>query len=393
MGDRLTSGKTPLEAASTPWMDKIAKEGINGIMDSVRTGTRPGSDTAHLSLFGYNPFKVYTGRGPLEAAGAGLTLKTGDVGIRCNFASVKDKKIVDRRAGREEYGLQELANDIDGIEIDGVKTIFKKCPGHRGALVLRGTNLSSEVTDSDPEEINVGIRKSVPLDDSEEAKFTSGIINKFTKITTEILEDHRINEEREKLGKLPANAILMRGSGIKPEIERFEMRHGVKGACISATDLIKGICRLVGMDVIDVEGTTGHVDSNIKGKALATIDALKSYEFVFLHIKGTDEASHDGDFEAKKMMIERIDKEVIRPILENIENTNVVLTADHSTPVSVREHTADPVPIAIYGDVRTDLVDKYTERDCARGDLNRICGRYLMDILFDLSNKAKLFGA
>ncbi|HEX55416.1 MAG: 2,3-bisphosphoglycerate-independent phosphoglycerate mutase [Candidatus Altiarchaeales archaeon] len=393
MGDRLIDGKTPLEAARKPNMDFIAKNGITGIMDSVGPGVRPGSDTAHLSLFGYNPFDFYTGRGPFEALGAGLSLRKGDVALRCNFATLQNGKVIDRRAGRDEFGLEELANELDGMEISGTEIIFKKCSGHRAVLILRGENLSANVSDTDPEIKNAKPLISKPLDRNPDSTKTAEIINKFTQKSIEILGDHPINKERTKMGKLPANIILVRGAGIQTHLPPFNHRYKIKGACISATTLIRGVCRAIGMDIIGVEGATGHVDSNIGGKANAAINALKSYDFVFLHIKGTDEASHDGNFDLKKAMIERIDGEVIKPILENRKDVTIVLTSDHSTPISIRQHSADPVPIAILGDVRTDSVERFTERECAMGGLNRICGIHLMGILLDLTNRAELFGA
>jgi 2,3-bisphosphoglycerate-independent phosphoglycerate mutase len=394
MGDRLTDGKTPLEAALKPNMDSIAKEGITGIMDTVRMGTRPGSDTAHLSLFGYDPFKTYTGRGPFEAYGAGLDLREGDVAVRCNLATLRNGNIADRRAGRDEFGLEQLARELDGIEIDNVKIVFKRCRGHRAVLILKGKPLSPAISDTDPEKLNTPPAKSIPTDNNPDSKRTADILNKFTEMSQKILISHEVNKERIKRGDLPANIVLARGAGTKPKLPSFESRYGIKGVCVSATSLIIGVCRAIGMDIIEVKGATGHVDSDIKKKAEATVNALRDHDFVFLHIKGTDEASHDGDFDSKKKMIERIDREVIGPVLDKVKkDTTIALTADHSTPVGIRQHSADPIPIAILGDVRTDSVKRFGERDCARGDLNRICGRYLMDIIFDISDKAKLFGA
>jgi len=395
MGDRLTKGKTPLEKAKTPNMDFIAKKGICGIMDTVAQGVRPGSDTAHLSLFGYNPYEVYTGRGPFEAFGVGLNLKKGDVALRCNFATIKNSKIIDRRAGRAEFGLNEIAKEFDSMKIDDVRVIFKKGSGHRAVLVFRGKNLSSKISDVDPEEELKNYNLSHPLDKTKEAKRTAEILNKFTKLSEKILKKHPVNEERIKKGMLPANVIISRGAGIMPDIKSFKDKDGLSAACVSATTLIKGVCRALGMDIIEVEGATGHFDSNISGKAISAIKALKKYDFVFLHIKGTDEVSHDGNFNKKVKMIERIDKEVIKVILDNVnlKEITLALTSDHSTPINIRHHSADPVPLAILGDVRTDDIKKFSERSCAKGGLNRICGRNLMGILLDLCNRAELFGA
>lgn len=398
LGDRpLKEGKTPLEKAEKPYMDYIAENGICGIMDTVAQGIRPGSDTSHLSLFGYNPYEVYTGRGPFEALGAGLNLKKGDVAFRCNFATIKeDGKIIDRRAGRQEYGLNELTKSLDRIKIDNVKIKFKRCAGHRAVLIFQGRDLSPKVSDVDHEgesSKKTKYRISIPLEKTKEARRTAEILNKFTEFSKKILSKHSVNKERISKGMLPANIILSRGAGVMPKITPFKERYNMRAVGISAVSLITGVCRAVGMDTIKVKGATGHFDSNIHAKAEAAIKALKSYDLVFLHIKGADELSHDGNFYGKVKMIERIDKEVIKLIIEKVKNTTIVLTADHSTPCSIRQHSADPVPIAILGDVRTDDVKKFSERDCAKGGLNRICGMNLMNLLLDLSNRAKLFGA
>jgi len=395
MGDRLTNGKTPLEAAKTPNMDYLAKEGICGIMDTVGTGVRPGSDTSHLSLFGYDPFEVYTGRGPFEAHGAGLELKKGDIAFRANFASLKDGMIVDRRAGRDEEGLDELSKELQDLEFDGVKVLFKRCKGHRAVVVLRGKDLSCAVSETDPEEVGVVPNRSKPLDKDPKSVRTAQVLNKFTEKAREILDKSAANKKRIAKGKFPANIVLARGCGMEPSIQSFEERYGIKAACVSATSLIMGVCKSLGMEVIEVPEANGHVDSNIGKKADAAIKALEKYDFVFLHIKGTDEASHDGNFAAKTAMLERVDKEVIGPILKKVDlkNTTIALTADHSTPLRLKQHSADPVPLVIFGDVRTDDVTKYSERTCAKGGLLRICGRNLMGIILDLGGKSKLFGA
>jgi len=393
LGDRLTEGKTPLEAAETPRMDRFAKQGICGIMDTVRAGIRPGSDTSHLSLFGYDPMTVYTGRGPFEAAGAGLQMQDDDVAFRCNFATVVNGKIVDRRAGRAEHGLDALAEEIAKIKIKGVEVFFRKCAGHRAVVVFRGEKLSCRVRDTDPDVTDVPPVLSCSLDGKIDSKNTAKILNEFTMRSMEILAAHPMNKERVSRSFLPANIILCRGGGSRPHLDSFKDKYGMTAACVAGTTLIKGVCKSVGMDIIEVKGATGHIDSDICAKAQTAIEALKSYDFVFLHIKGTDEASHDGRFDLKRKMIERIDAEVVALALEWVKDTVIVLTADHSTPLSIRQHSADPVPIAIIGDVRSDDVSRFTERDCAKGGLCRICGRDLMNIILDLADRAKLFGA
>ncbi len=394
MGDRLTNGKTPLEAAKKPNFDRIARDGVTGLVHTVAPGVAPGSDTSHLALFGYDPCECYKGRGPLEALGENVKLEKGDVAIRGNFATVEGGVIKDRRAGRDEYGLDELAKSLDGMLIDDVKVIFRKATGHRAIVVFRGKGLSAKVSDTDPEEVGSHIKSSIALDNSQEAKRTAMIVNKFTEKACKILDGHKANKERVKMGQLPANAVLGRSAGISEPVVPFGEKYGIRAAAVAGVTLVKGVCRSVGMDMISVEGANGHRDTNLKGKADAALKALDDHDFVFLHIKGTDEVSHDGDFEGKKRMIERIDKEVLEKILKkaDLKNTTIIVTADHSTPIGLKRHSADPVPIAILGDVLTDDVKKFDERSCAKGYLGHIMGRDMMNMILDLTDHSKLFG-
>lgn len=394
--DKNHNNKTPLEVADKPNMDKIARDGICGIMNTIGYGIPPGSDTAHLALLGYDPYEYYTGRGPFEALGAGLNLSKDDVAFRCNFATAekKDNKlfITDRRAGRSEFGLKELGSLLN-FQIDDVDVIFKTSSGHRGVLVLRGKNLSERVSDSDPH-TEGEIKEVVPLDSTDSSKRTAEILNKFTKKAYEILNNSEIQNERVKRGMLPANIVIARGAGKMREIPKFSKKYGMRGSGIAGVNLVKGVCRAVGMDVIEVSGATGHVDSNIEGKIDACIKELKEdkHDFILINFKGTDEISHDGNFEGKVKMIERIDKAIGKLLDENL-NATIALTADHTTSVTLKEHSGDPVPIAIIGDVRTDEISKFTERECAKGGLGVIKGCDLLNILMDLSRRGKKFGA
>ena len=416
MADRQVAklgNRTPLEAARTPNMDKLAKQGICGLMDTIAPGVPPGSDTAHLALLGYDPFEVYTGRGPFEAAGAGIELHPGDVAFRGNYATVDDTLIVkDRRAGRiQETGPLEAA--IRQIKLRGVDFVFKNTVGHRAALVLQGKGLSNEVTDSDPHEIGKKVLRVRPLLRTLErpqlrrAILTGGIrrfagrrrrsmktarlLNDFSRRAHEILKNHHLNIEREKKGLLPANYLLLRGGGVVPHLQPLQERFDIRGACIAAAALVKGVCMMAGMKVIDVPGATGSVNTDLSAKVKAALKALKTHELVILHVKGFDEASHDGNAAAKVKLIERTDKE-LKPLIDAADF--VVLAIDHTTPVTVREHTGDPVPIVIAGpSVRTDDVRAYSERAAARGGLGRIRGKYLLSILADLMGKGKKFGA
>lgn len=397
VSDRPVNGKTPLSSAKTPNLDKLAEMGINGIMDTVSPGIRPGSDTSHLALLGYDPFKYYTGRGPIEAAGVGIELKPGDVAFRVNFATVKgegtifDKIVVDRRAGRIEDTSDLIKAIEDELDLP-VKFILKKGTGHRAALVLRGDNLSHEVTDTDPKK--VGRKVKTCKAKNKEALETAEIVNIFTQKTHEILEDHPLNQARVAEGKPKANALLLRGAGGFTKIKSFEEKYGLKLAVVSATALIRGVCRLVGGEVIDVEGATGNVHTNIGNKIKAAIEALDHYDVVLLHFKATDELGHDKNFEGKTKFIEKLDSYFKEILNLDFSKICLIITADHSTPVSVGDHTADPVPVTIVHDgVRVDDVKKFSEFEVYKGGLCRISGRDLLRIALDLINKAKKFGA
>ncbi len=400
LGDRGT--KTPLSSAKKPNMDRLAEMGINGIMDTIAPGVRPGSDTGHLALLGYDPFKYYTGRGPIEAAGAGIEVKPGDIAFRVNFGTVEgegsvfDKVVVDRRAGRIS-DTDELVKAInEGIDLSrfGVEFIFIRGSGHRGALVLRGEGLSDKITDTDPHKVGEKVRRCKPLSDDEDARRTAEIVNYFMEKAHEILDKHPLNEERAKRGLLKANVLLLRGVGRVPHIPSFESRYGMKLAVIAGTTLIKGIGRILGGDVIEVEGATGNRHTNVKGKVEAALKALETHDFVLLHFKATDELGHDGDFEGKREFIEKLDSH-FEPLLSlDFSKVCLILTADHSTPVKAKEHTGDPVPIVIVHEgVRVDDVKEFSELSAYKGGLCRIRGLDLMNIVMDLIDRAEKFGA
>jgi len=384
--------KTPLQAARKPAMDALARHGMNGVMDVIAPGVVPGSDTAHLALFGYDPYRVYTGRGPIEAAGAGIAVLKGDVAFRCNFATVdKSMKIKDRRAGRIKVGTSELAQALTGMSIDGVTAVFKEGSEHRAVLVLKGAGLDHRVSDVDPH--NEGkIRQSTPL--APKAKKTADVLNEFVRRSFDILSDHPVNKDRVKKGLPPANIVLPRGAGSINELEPMGARIGMKCAAVAGVTLVKGICRLVGMDVPDVQGATGGLDTDYKAKAEAALGLLKMNDFVFVNVKAGDVASHDGDFRMKVRVVESIDM-MLGMILKDLpDHVIVALTCDHSTPVSIKEHSADPVPLAISGGGgRVDGVKDFDEISAATGALGRIRGTDLMPIMLGMADRAKKFGS
>jgi 2,3-bisphosphoglycerate-independent phosphoglycerate mutase len=392
--------KTPLEAARKPSLNQIAKTGICGIMDPISPGLPPGSDTATLVLLGYDALKVYSGRGAFEAIGSGVNVLPDDVALRCNFATVDNNFVVlDRRAGRiSNEDASKLAKSLHKIKLTKYSNavfFFKNTIQHRAVLVIRGPKLSTAVSGSDPEKIGEKVSEIKPLDESLKARLTAEILKELMQKFREVLKHHPVNMERVKRGLPPANVILCRGAGTIPKIKSLSQIYDISAVCIGATPLIRGVCKTAGMKLIDVKGATGTPQTDFMAKAKATVQALKTNDFVLLHVKATDVASHDGNIKQKIELIEKIDS-MLGYVLNNVDlsSTYLAVTADHTTSSVTRNHEGDPVPIAITGPyVRRDDVEEYDERTCANGGLNRIRGMDLMPTLMNLIGKTKKFGA
>lgn len=385
--------KTPLQAANKPTLDRAVMEGAAGLMNVIAPGVVPGSDTAHLALFGYDPFNYYSGRGPFEAAGVGIDCKPGDVAFRCNFSTVDDKmRVVDRRAGRIKSGTAELAKALSGMKIEGIEIIFKEATEHRGVLVLRGSGLDPHVSDVDPHDQYALVQEAKPL--VPEAALTARIVNEFVKKSYEVLISHPVNLERASKGLPVANIVLPRGAGVLRKLERFESRFDFKPAGIAGVSLLKGVFRILGFDILEVKGATGGLDTDMFAKGAAAIDALSSHDFVALNIKAADIAGHDGDFEGKIEIAERIDK-MVDVILRNLpKDVLLIMLSDHSTPVSLRNHSADPVCVTMQGrGVRTDSATSFNEISCSSGILNGMRGIELIPVIRGVMGRAEKFGA
>jgi 2,3-bisphosphoglycerate-independent phosphoglycerate mutase len=391
--DRPVMGRTPLSEADKPNLDALAYGGINGIMDTVGPGIRPGSDTSHLAILGYDPYKYYTGRGPFEAAGVGIDVKGGDIAFRVNFATVENGIVVDRRAGRisDTDGLAKAINER--VKVPGIEVIFKRSTGHRGALVLRGKGLSAAISDTDPKKEGLPIKECHALDNTPEARRTAEAVNSISGQVLSILEDMPDNLERKKQGLPPGNAILIRGAGEVPHIPPFQERYGLKGAVIAAAGLIIGIGKMCGLEHIPVGSMEVEASgSSAKAKMKKALETLETHDFVLVNIKGADEAGHDGDFERKRRFIEETDA-AFRDVLK-LNDVLVIVTVDHSTPVSIKDHSADPVPILMHGPgIRIDDVSSYSELVAYKGGLHRIRGMDVMPMALDLINRTKKFGA
>ena len=393
-------GLTTLEAAHTPCFDTLALGGITGLMDPLSPGIRVGTDVGHLALFGYNPLKVYWGRGPIEAIGVGIELKPGDVALRCNFATVDDKLVVvDRRAGRIRH-TQALAAVLDKMSLDdGVTVTFKPATEHRAVLVLSGGRLSAEITNSDPGPANEGaplMEVTAKHPNQPVAEKTARLVNEFVRRSHEILSEHEENKERVRKGLHPANIVITRGAGMAVKMRSLTERFDIKGCCITGESTVVGIAHMAGFSVLTNEKLTANIDTDLNEKARLTVKALQQADFVVTHVKGADLMAHDSRPREKLKFIERVDG-MLQRIIDSYDTPQDVLiavTADHSTPCAIREHSADPVPVLIHGeDVLVDDVKSFGERACAHGGLCRIRANDFLLSIFDLMGATYRFGS
>ncbi|RMF94234.1 MAG: cofactor-independent phosphoglycerate mutase [Candidatus Schekmanbacteria bacterium] len=369
-------GKTCLEAANTPNMDMIAREGICGLAQTIPDGMNPGSDVASLSVLGYNPADVYTGRAPLEAASIGVNLDDDDTAFRCNLVTIKDGKMDDYSAGHistEEAAV--LINDINA-KISDKEVSFYSGKSYRHLMVYKkrfdNVRLTPPHDISGQEVINY-------IPKGEGSELLLGLMQRaFT-----VLREHPINKEREKRGDKPATDIWLWGEGTKPVIPLFKEKYGLEGSVISAVDLVKGIGIYLGFDVINVPGATGYIDTNYEGKAKYAIEALKNKDFLYLHIEAPDEAGHNGNLEDKVKAIEDIDSKVLSKILNEVSSLGkfrVLLMSDHPTPIEVRTHTSDAVNFAIYGEgIESNGTKAFCEREAGNSGLFFEKGYELME--------------
>ncbi|NIP67110.1 2,3-bisphosphoglycerate-independent phosphoglycerate mutase [Candidatus Bathyarchaeota archaeon] len=412
MGDLPTEAledRTPLEAAETPNMDFLAREGMTGLMYSVKEGVAPESDVAVLSILGYDPFQYEARRGPLEAYGAGLAVAEGDLALRCNFATLGEGgEILDRRVGRDI--TREEADELSGIinqevelESHPATFEFQNTMGHRAALVIRSEvgSLSGEITNTDPaytrmeglgvakSQVEMVLKDCEPLDESQEAKVSAGLVNEFVRKSHQVLESQELNERRAEEGRLKANLILTRDAGSRlPRLFKMDERYGVDLVCLADMPIERGIARAANLRVVDIPPPTDDMEEDCILRAQELLHQLPSYDGFYIHIKGPDVAGHDGKPHRKKQLIEGVDQFFFGNLLPKVDLEDCILcvTSDHSTPCKLKAHSDDPVPLLIAGDrVQADDVDRFSERDCKRGSLGVLeRGTELMPRLMDL---------
>ena len=376
MADRpidVLGGKTPLEYANTPKMDELASKGEIGMVHTIPDGMKPGSDTANLSVLGYDPKKYYSGRSPLEALSIGVPMKESDIALRCNIVTLseeeenyEDRTIIDHSSS--EIETEECAVLLEAVrkELEAEEFKFYVGTSYRHCLIWD----KGEVADLVPPHDVLGQNIADKLPKNEK-------LREMMKRSYDILVNHPINIERKKKGLNPANSCWFWGAGTKPTLYPFEERAHVKGAMISAVDLLKGIAVGTSMKVIEVEGANGGLDTNYAGKAQAALDVLTKdgYDFAYVHLEGPDEMGHQGSVEKKVKAIEYLDEKIIRPIVEGLEaageDFRMVILPDHPTPICIRTHSSENVPYLLYDSRKQRRkIGYYNEREAeASGNL------------------------
>ena len=374
-------GKTILEAASTPNMDKMALEGVCGLASNVPEGYPAGSDVANMSVLGYDPRKYYSGRAPLEAASMGVGLKEGEVAFRCNLITIENGLILDHSAGHISSG--EAAQLIEAVEEHlGDKVHFYPGFSYRHLLIAP---FGVDCNCTPPHDV-----LEQPAKDYMPKGEASEELSKLIESSWDILENHPVNIKRIEEGKKPANSIWFWGQGYAPEFPLFYDLYDLNASVISAVDLIKGLGVYAGMEVLDVPGATGYLDTNYAGKVGFALKALENHDVVFVHVEAPDEAGHMGNIEAKIQAVEDFDGKIVGPIMEGVEGLDddciILVLPDHPTPIALRTHTSEPVPFVVWStaDIIQDEVMEYTEKSALNGSLGTVEGNDLIDLLVEI---------
>ena len=398
-------GKTPLEAANTPTLDKIASNGVIGEVISVGKGIAPESDIAVFNMLGYKfDHADYAGRGVIEAIGVGTDFRDGDLALRGNFSTLNEENsIVDRRAGRQiaKEDADGIAREIEAkIKFSNPNTSVVVSPtiGHRVTIRIRtdSQKLSSKITNTDPAYSNVGgmgvaknvgdvlkIEECLPMDDTENSKFTAGIVNEFSEQSTKIMKDSVINKKRKEQNKKELSCILLRDAGNKyPDVPSINVKHAMQFSCIVDMPVELGISDVLKMKAFEAGGLTDYEE-----KARVAAKAMETQNAIYVHLKGPDEFGHDGDAIGKMKNIEEIDQRFFKTLVENIDSSKVaiMISADHSTPCINKGHSDDPVPVVISGDfIKNDGTTRMTEEQAKKGSVGLLQGAEVVSKAIEL---------
>jgi 2,3-bisphosphoglycerate-independent phosphoglycerate mutase len=368
------TGRTELEIASTPNLDRLAAKGICGLAEVVGAGITPGSGPGHLALFGYDPLRFTIGRGVLEAVGIDFALEPGDIAARGNFCTVDEAGLVtDRRAGRiSNEKCTELCQLLDGMVIDGVETLVRPVREHRFVVAFRGGRLNAEVTDSDPQQTGVAPKAVTALE--QKAASLAYVANKFIGLAKKILAE-----------QYPANMVLLRGFSHLPELPSMADIYKLKTAAIAVYPMYKGLARMIGMEILKTE-------TNIDEEFATLKQNYAEHDFFYLHVKQLDSAGEDGDFDRKVKAVEEFDRALTDAI--GLEPDVMVVTGDHSTPATLRGHSWHPVPVLLYSKwCRPSRADKFSESSCLFGGLGHFPATRIMSLAMAHALKLTKFGA
>lgn len=377
-------GKTPLEFADTPTMDRLAAMGEIGMVHTIPHGMQPGSDTANLSVLGYDPAIYYSGRSPLEALSIGVDMQETDVALRMNFVTLSEeeeyyetRRILDHSSG--EITTEEAAQLLEAVrkEFQSEAYRFYVGTGYRHLLIWNGGQVQELTAPHDV--LGKPIGQYLPADQE---------LCRMMRASYDILVHHPVNQERRRKGQKPANSCWFWGAGTKPALPSFYEKYHLKGAVVSAVDLLKGIAVGTSMKAARVEGANGGLNTNYEGKARTAVELLtkEDYDLVYVHVEAPDEMGHQGDVQKKVQAIEYVDKRVIAPIFEGLKEAKVpfrlLVLPDHPTPVSIRSHTGEDVPYLIYDDTKLKQHSwKYNEREAAESNHYISKGHELMNYL------------
>jgi len=356
-------GRTPLEVADIPNMREIARKGQTGLIRTIPPGMSPGSDVATLSVLGYDPKKYYSGRAPLEAAKLGIKLAPDEVAFRCNLITVEDERISDYAGGHitSDEARELVASLSRRMSTPTVK--FYPGVGYRHICVMKGTDMVRAYCTPPHDVTGQPVKDHMPRGDG------AALLADLMERSRELLQSHEVNKARLGRGQRPANMIWLWGQGVTPRMPSFKDRFGIEGSVISAVDLLNGIAKLVGLDLVEVPGATGYYDTNYEGKGAYAIKSLEDKDFVLVHVEAPDEAGHNGDLDQKIRAIESFDRLVVGPLLRKlgeVPHSRLMVLPDHPTPIRLRTHTGDPVPFAWCGQGIPDSgAQGFNEREAA----------------------------
>lgn len=380
------NGKTPLEYAETPSMDKLSKKAEIGIAHTIPEGMNPGSDTANLAVLGYDPKKYYSGRSPLEALSIGVPMEDTDIALRCNIVTLSEEDVPFEELTIIDHSSSEISTEDCAILL---KEVAKELENERFKFYV-GTSYRHCLIDKKGSVVPLTPPHDILTKKIGEYLPKEALYYEMMKKSYEILKNHPLNIERKKNGLNPANCFWFWGAGTKPMLDSFEEKTGLKGAMISAVDLLKGIAVGADMKVVSVEGANGGLNTNYEGKCKAAFDALKEpdCDFVYIHVEAPDEMGHQGSYERKVKAIENIDTRIIGPLAEALEKEGIdfrmMILPDHPTPVRLRTHTSDGIPFMIYDSTKDyKLGLKYCEKEAAKSGIDIANGYTLMNRLLE----------